>query len=298
MAVPGQELQTGRHPDWGITYEQVPATTEVTWSDTDHRQQCNFVLRSLNASGFKNYQELVQRYPMARIFEIQANPSRFVASVFDRTTQGWKYSQRVLTEQNSGTFERLSHDTPYLYVDTDAQTAQPRDRCDELKGQGISVRVLMVVHNGWLIYFGKRNAKSYLLTEKQFLVFTGSARNVIYRRIFDAKREDMRELFLKINTLRTGDEFDGMTILRAIVQQDTETNGTYVVNGEGNAILPMRQIQRMMTTDTGNEPPPGEESAQPQPSTGGMAPSQGQSSSVARPSTRVEAHTGARSKTK
>ncbi len=83
----------------------------------------------------------------------------------------------------------------------------------------------------WLSVFGPK--RCYLLLEKEYLVFSDSNDNILFRRIFDTKRLDGQEIFLKQNLLQCIQEnrvCDQMFTLHACCEQDRMAqNGVYVV---------------------------------------------------------------------
>ena len=235
---------------YGILVEQLPPLIqnqvvvpfpEVGGPDpveSFHIKGCQYVIDSIRKSPLQNERELIQRHPMARLFQLGPQSNDVAATVFDRTTQGWKYAQRVLRPHlNNYRFA----ETKYTVVQASGHVAQPQEL------NLTTNRVLIVVDKGWLIYFAPD--MPYILTEKQFLVFEDDCAKVIYRRVFDTRHERRNEIFLKITALRKGHQSDGMTIYQAIVQRDTEIDGTYVVTGKANTVLPMTRIMKMIFPD-------------------------------------------------
>ncbi len=172
------------------------------------------------------------------------------AIAYDRAETGYLFASRVITNDS---FLSNQNNSKFLVVENDRMT--PSREYDLTNGgQGIRDRVLIVVHNGWLSVFGPK--RCYLLLEKEYLVFSDSNDNILFRRIFDTKRLDGQEIFLKQNLLQCIQESrvcDGMFILHACCQQDTAQNGVYVVTGDGISIVNLAYSQVLVTRRAGED---------------------------------------------
>ena len=211
--------------------------------------------------------EFKRKQPLAFLCEVQSADGQVghhFAVAYDRTKEGYVFTSRLLSEQNF-----LPIGQTVLCVDGNG-TATPRHSYDWTRyDQSIDVRVLLVAKGGYLVYFAPD--RPYILTYGQYLVFTNERSVITFSRIFDTKREDASEVFLKKTILSSGPPVDGMVIYQAVVQRDTGKDGTYAVTGNGNAIVPISQIQDMLSTDPQNpnkqyykrESPPSSRSSSP-----------------------------------
>ena len=202
-----------------------------------------FVSGMIEMSGLlESLVELQRKQPLVFIVEVKRpldSLGDHYAVAFDTTSRGYKSSIRKVKD-------RHLLDQQVLCVD-EGGIATPQKSFDfSGGGNGINVRVLLVAHNGWLIYFGKN--RPWILTEYKYLVFTSPKSQVLNRGVFDTKRSDGKEIFIRQTLLSAQPPVDGMTINTAIVQRDTANDGTFVVIGDRNSIIALTQIQTMINT--------------------------------------------------
>jgi hypothetical protein len=240
-----------------VTIKNAPTVT--TNEDMAQLEGANSA-QLLNILQNSNFGTLVANFarkqPTASIIQISdGQVSAFFGVAFDRTGSAYNFASRRITD-NSLCRQQVGR-RGVLGVRLDGTTVARDElqlQMDDPNGRVVQRRALFVVHGGYLMYF-ENPQTSRVLLENDVLVFDDSRSVVLFRRVFDTKRDDSSELFMKLDYIRADRpakndpnqtwNVDGMAIYQAVVQRDTVQDGTFVVTGEGNNVLDMTAIQGM-----------------------------------------------------